>query len=257
MQKYSILALQNQQMQKEARQDWYTSWFDSPYYHILYKDRDYDEAESFMKRLSNFLELKEGDTILDLACGKGRHSISLNKMGFHVTGVDLSASSIDYAKKFETKTLHFEVHDMCLPYSSNFDAVFNLFTSFGYFDAEEDNLRTLKAIKANLKEHGRGVIDFMNVHYVTQHLVPLESKTIDGIIFSIERYVEDNHIIKKIAFEYNGISYRFTERVKALTLDNFRAYFEAAGLTLLHCFGNYNLEPYHEATSDRLILIFE
>ena len=70
-------------MQKEARQDWYTSWFDSPYYHILYKDRDYDEAESFMKRLSNFLKLKEGDTILKYGHDIGKVVKSIKK-GDHV-----------------------------------------------------------------------------------------------------------------------------------------------------------------------------
>ena len=101
-------------MQKETDQ-WYTSWFDTPFYHILYKDRDTEEASFFMKKLTSFLELSKNETILDLACGKGRHAKYLNKMGFDVTGVDLSTSSIEYAKQFENENLHFEVHDMCLP----------------------------------------------------------------------------------------------------------------------------------------------
>lgn len=244
-------------MQKEATQNWYTSWFDSPYYHILYKDRDYKEAEAFMKRLTSFLQLIPGDTVLDLACGKGRHSISLSTMGFHVTGVDLSESSIAYAKKFETPTLHFEVHDMCLPYPGTFKAVFNLFTSFGYFEKEEDNLRTLKAIKQELNTNGRGVIDFMNVYHVSNHLVPMETKTINDITFSIERCVKDGHVLKTISFDDQGHSYRFIERVKALSPNDFNRYFKEAGLTLLHCFGDYMLAPYDQETSERLILIFE
>jgi len=152
---------------------WYASWFDTPFYHILYKDRDYTEAESFMSNLTNYLNVPEHGSILDLACGKGRHAIYLNKIGYNVTGVDLSENSITHAKQFENDTLHFDVHNMCKPYHKEFDAVFNLFTSFGYFDKEEDNLNTIKAIKANLNESGFGVIDFLNSEYIIENLVRL------------------------------------------------------------------------------------
>ena len=103
-------------------ENWYTSWFDSPFYHILYKDRDDIEAQHFMDNLSNYLNIPEHGEILDLACGKGRHSIYLNSLGYNVTGVDLSKNSIDYAKQFENETLQFEVHDMCEPYKKQLDA---------------------------------------------------------------------------------------------------------------------------------------
>ena len=77
---------------------WYASWFDTPYYHILYKDRDHSEAQVFMDNLTNYLNIPEGGKILDLACGKGRHSVYLNSLGYNVTGIDLSEKSIDYAK---------------------------------------------------------------------------------------------------------------------------------------------------------------
>ena len=117
---------------------WYASWFDTPYYHILYKDRNYAEAELFMKTLTHYLNLEPGDEILDLACGKGRHSVYLNSIGYNVTGADLSENSIAHASKFENDTLRFQVHDMCKPFAFQFEAVFNLFTSFGYFENEED-----------------------------------------------------------------------------------------------------------------------
>ena len=112
-------------------QNWFSSWFDTPYYHILYKDRGYEEAQLFMKNLTSFLELQPGARILDLACGKGRHSIYLNELGYEVTGVDLSPRSIEYARQFENEGLHFKVQCMCKPMTEKFDAVFNLFTSFG------------------------------------------------------------------------------------------------------------------------------
>src|SRR5690606_16243699 len=145
----------------------------------------------FTNNLTNYLNLPESGKILDLACGKGRHSVYLNSLGYDVTGVDLSPKSIAYAKQFENDTLHFEVHDMCKPYNGQFDAVFNLFTSFGYFDKEDDNLNTIKAIKADLNETGFGVIDFMNVEYVIGNLVPEDVKSIHNIDFHQKRYVKD------------------------------------------------------------------
>ena len=242
-------------MQKDT-ENWFASWFDTPFYHILYKDRDYEEAVVFMKNLTQFLELKKNQTILDLACGRGRHALSLNELGFDVTGVDLSAESILYAKSFENDTLRFDVHDMCKPYHRKFDAVFNLFTSFGYFEKEEDNFRTISAIKANLKEGGKGVIDFMNVHYVKENLVEREVKKVGKITFHIHRYIKDGYIFKDISFEDNNENYFFTEKVKALTLEEFMAYFKKAGIELLCTFGNYNLEAYNLTKSPRLILIF-
>ncbi|HRN98840.1 MAG TPA: methyltransferase domain-containing protein, partial [Flavobacterium sp.] len=132
---------------------WYASWFDTPYYHILYKDRDYHEAQLFMDNLTGYLNLPEKAKILDLACGKGRHSVYLNQLGFDVTGADLSANSIAQASQHQNPTLHFKVHDMREPFEEKFDAVFNLFTSFGYFDDDNDNLRTLKAIHESLNDY--------------------------------------------------------------------------------------------------------
>ena len=228
-------------MQKDT-ENWYSSWFDTPFYHILYKDRDYKEAGNFMDKLTTILKLSQNDEILDLACGKGRHSKYLNDLGFRVTGVDLSPKSISFAKQFENSSLVFEEHDMCMPYPKKFDAVFNLFTSFGYFENEADNLRTIKAIKSELKPIGYAVIDFLNAEFVKKDLVPSESKIVNGIIFNIERSIENGYIFKKIHFNYNNEEYSFVERVKAITLSDFNSYFKEANIKLLHCFGDYQLK---------------
>ncbi len=235
---------------------WYASWFDTPYYHILYKDRNHTEARNFMDNLTTYLSLEQGEKILDLACGKGRHSIYLNTLGYDVTGVDLSKNSIEYASQFENETLKFRVHDMCRPYSEKFSAVFNLFTSFGYFDKEEDNLNTIKSIKADLNTRGFGVIDFMNVEHVIDNLVPEENKEVDGILFKIKRYLQDGYIFKEIRFNDKDEDFFYTERVKAITLKDFENYFDKANVDLLDIFGNYQLQKFNSKTSHRLILIF-
>lgn len=256
-------------------QEWYASWFDTPYYHILYKDRNYNEAGAFMKRLTDRLQLPKNTSILDLACGRGRHSVYLNRLGYRVLGVDLSPSSIAFAKAqlknpmfhledperslnpVDTARIEFEVHDMTQPYERRLDVVLNLFTSFGYFKNEEDHLKTILSIKANLNEGGVAVIDFMNVPYVLDHLVDQEIKMVDGIEFAIKRSYQDGFIFKNIQFSDEGQDFNFTERVRALTLDNFQHLFHAAGLELVDLYGDYNLSEYQEKRSPRLIMVLK
>ena len=237
--------------------DWFTDLFNTPYYHTLYKHRNDEDAQFFMQNIISYLKLPKTAHILDLPCGKGRHSIYLNKLGYNVTGVDLSKNSIEYASQFKNKTLQFKVHDMSLPYSEKFAAVFNLFTSFGYFENEENNLKTIKAIKSNLSDDGFGIIDFMNVEYVINNLVATEIKEVSGIQFHIKRYVEDGYIYKEIKFNDKGKDFLFEEKVKALALQDFLHYFENAQVDLLSIFGDYQLKKFHKTDSPRLILIFK
>ena len=243
-------------MQKEVN-NWFASWFDTPYYHILYKDRNYREAQLFMDNLTHYLNLPDKAKVLDLACGKGRHSIYLNQLGYDVLGVDLSENSIDEAKKNTNDHLHFRVHDMREPFDEKFDAIFNLFTSFGYFENEADNLKTLVAIKESLSEYGFAVIDFMNATNVITNLVPEEVKTVNEIDFHIKRFHIDGYIYKEIDFEDKGEKFHFTEKVRALTLADFQAMMDEAGIFLLDTFGDYKLKKFHKTESERLIMIFK
>lgn len=242
---------------EQPTETWFSSWFDTPYYHILYKDRNYREAQVFMDNLTHYLNLPEKAKVLDLACGKGRHAIYLNQLGFDVIGADLSENSIAEATKNANETLHFKVHDMREAFEEKYDAIFNLFTSFGYFENDDDNLKTLKAIKESLSEYGFAVIDFMNVNQVLDTLVPEEIKTVDGIDFHLKRYLKDGHIYKEIDFEDKGQKFHFTEKVKALTLEDFENLMEEAGIYLLDIFGDYKLKKFHKTESERLILIFK
>ena len=242
---------------QETKKTWFTNWFDTPFYHILYKDRDYAEAQLFIDNITDYLNLPENAKVLDLACGRGRHSIYLNKLGYNVVGADLSENSINFAKKFENDTLQFIVKDMRQPFQEKFDAIFNLFTSFGYFENDEDNLTTLKAIKTSLNDVGFAVIDFMNVHKVIENLVANEEKEVDGTIFIIKRWFKEGYIYKNIKFTYENEAFEFTEKVKALTLEDFEVLMEEAGIYLLDIFGDYKLHKFHKKESDRLIMIFK
>ena len=237
--------------------NWFESWFDTKYYHILYKERNDEEAQLLMDNLTHYLNLPEDAKILDLACGKGRHAIYLNSLGFDVTGADLSENSIAEASKFSNEKLHFKVHDMRETCDEKYDAIFNLFTSFGYFEDDADNYKTIKAIHNSLTETGFAVIDFMNADYVIDNLVAEEVKSVDGIDFHIKRYYKDGHIFKEISFEDDGKQFHFTERVQALRLADFEQIMEDAGIFLLDIFGDYKLRKFYKNQSERLIMIFK
>lgn len=237
--------------------DWFASWFDTSFYHVLYKHRDYSEGQSFLKNLITFLNLEKNKVILDLACGKGRHSIYLNSLGFHVIGADLSKNSIEFAKQFETETLKFVEHDMRDPFKSKFDVILNLFTSFGFFEDDAEDIAILHNIKNGLNKNGIAVIDFMNTKKVISELVSEEELTIDDITFKMNRYVKNGFIVKEINFDAEGEHHTYFEKVKSLDFDKINSYVNSVGFKIKHTFGDYQLEKFSEETSDRLILVLE
>ncbi len=235
---------------------WYQSWFDTPFYHQLYNHRDEAEAERFMINLMRFLDLPKRSKILDLPCGKGRHSVFLNKLGYRVYGADLSEKSISSAKNFEKEDLSFFIHDMMKPLPDKYDTVLNLFTSFGYFD-EEDNIAVLQNFVRALNPSGIIVIDFLNIQQIRNNLVPEEVVRRDAIDFKISRCIDNNNLVKKIKFDAGDRSYEFEEHLKCIDLSKFKEMGEIAGLKIKHTFGDYDLNPFDEENSERLIIIFE
>ncbi len=235
---------------------WYRSWFNSPYYHILYKNRDEREAAQFIDRALKYFNPQVGAKFLDMACGKGRHSIYINKKGYDVTGIDLSEENIKIASQAQNEHLHFAVHDMREPYDHlKFDYVFNLFTSFGYFPSIDENEKVLRASHHNLKLKGKILIDFLNVNQVIADLVQDEIQEIEGITFKISREIEDGIIKKNIDITDGNHQIRFVERVRALTRQDFAGMLSRCDFEILDTFGNYNLDEFDPNESPRLILI--
>ncbi len=235
--------------------DWFTDWFNTSYYHTLYKERNDAEAQLFMKNITSFLNLPKKTHILDLPCGKGRHSVFLNSLGYKVTGGDLADNSIQLAKKFENETLKFKVHDMRKPFNNRYDAVFNLFTSFGYFDDDKEDILILNNIKQGLNKDGAFVFDFLNAEKVKLNLVKEETKIVDDITFYIKREIKNGFILKHISFFADNEQHSYTEQVKYLDLSKMTSFFKEVGFTITNVFGNYNLDAYSAKTSDRLIII--
>lgn len=239
-----------------AEEEWFASWFDSPYYTILYRHRNDAEARTALLNLHAYLNLPPGASVLDLCCGQGRHARTLSELGYKVTGIDLSPASIATAKQLSDSNQHFEIQDMrTFEVNQYFDAVFNLFTSFGYFSDRADNLRVLQRISVHLKEGGTLVIDYLNAFPLIQQAEQMNHLVIDGISFQTRKEKVGEFIVKHIDVNDGGAQFHFHEQVQLLTLDDFRNILQEAGFEILHTFGNYQLDEYTPETSERCIII--
>ena len=237
---------------------WFRDWFNSPYYHQLYQNRDESEAELFIDNLISHLNPPPTSEMLDVACGKGRHSIQLAQKGFNVTGIDLSEDSIRAAKELEKENLSFYVHDMRLPFWINyFDYAFNFFTSFGYFNTRREHNDSIRTIAQSLKMNGIFVIDYLNVHYSEEHLHHKSEKQIEGVHFSITKWFDETHFYKKIIIEdeTQKESMEYIEKVAKFNLSDFTDMFSFEGLQIQEIFGDYSFNTYDVKKSPRLIII--
>lgn len=239
-------------------QSWFKNWFNSPYYHQLYFNRDESEAAAFINKLMGYLKPAAGSTMLDVACGKGRHSLQLAEKGFDVTGIDLSEDSINEALQYQHDYLHFYQHDMRLPFRINYyDYAFNFFTSFGYFNTQRENDNSIRTIAQSLKPTGTFVMDYLNVHYAEDHMVHRSEKEIDGVNFIITKWHDETHFYKKIMIEDEALEEPLvhTEKVSKFTIGDFTEMFAYQGLQVKEVFGDYNFSNYHLRNSPRLIMI--
>ncbi len=240
------------------KKEWFAEWFDSPYYHLLYKNHDEKEAQTALDHLLGALDLSPGSRILDLACGRGRHSRYLASKGFAVTGLDISPSSIAFARQFEHENLEFYQQDMRKAFISKpFDAVMNMFTSFGYFKSDADHLLALHHVSGSLRSGGLFLLDFLNAAFVRNNLVESEVKTVEGLDFSLKRWIRAGYVFKSVEFRVEGQLFHFQEQVRLFELSDFQALLDHAGLQLRRTYGDYDLPAFDPETSKRLILIAE
>jgi SAM-dependent methyltransferase len=242
-------------MTQPGHHPWYQSWFDTPWYHLLYRHRDYKEAEHFIDSICQYLAMPLNTVMLDLACGKGRHSIYLARKGYRVVGLDLSARNITEASQHANERLSFAVHDMRKVWKpAYFDVVFNLFTSFGYFDDKADDEAVMCSIHEMLKPGGLFVFDYLHSTHVQETHIPSEVQQHDNIRFSISRHINPEWIVKQIEFEAGGQAYSFYEKVRNYQPEELATMLQRSGFEIIRSFGNYRLDPL-SADSPRCIFI--
>lgn len=242
----------------EQARSWYKDWFNSPYYHQLYIKRDNAEAAGFINHLIDYLKPAPGSLMLDIACGRGQHSIQLAEMGFDVTGIDLSKNNIIKAKEKENDHLHFFNHDMRMPFWINyFNYAFNFFTSFGYFNTRREHNNAIRTIAQSLKPDGIVVIDYLNVPYEEKHLVPKLEMEIDDVAYRIIKWFDGSNFYKKIIVEDKNLEEPlvFHERVAKFSLEDFTEMLASQKVQIQQVFGDYKFGNYSLDESPRMIII--
>ncbi|MFD1178730.1 class I SAM-dependent methyltransferase [Paenibacillus puldeungensis] len=244
--------------------EWYELSFGEDYL-LVYKHRDFQGAKHEVQKMIAWLGLPKGAKVLDLCCGMGRHSMALVEAGYTVTGVDLSDVLLREAKGNDTAghVKWYKADMRKLPLAGGFDAVVNLFTSFGYFETDEEHIQVLQEIARMLKPGGRFIIDFLNPAYTAAHLVPHSERVDEGQLISEHRCIENGYVkktidISKADSDLDGTTNqprRYMERIKLYSKDDFAVMLERAGLVLEKVHGAYDEESYDPDTSPRMIMV--
>jgi ubiquinone/menaquinone biosynthesis C-methylase UbiE len=253
--------------------EWYERSFGEDYL-LVYKHRDVQGAKREVHKMISWLHLKQDAQVLDLCCGMGRHAMALVELGYDVTGVDLSDVLLREAVRNDPQgQVTWLKGDMrAVPLKDKYDAVVNLFTSFGYFEKDEEHIKVLQEIARLLQPQGRFIIDYLNPTYTAQHLV-LQSQRWDAGQHIIEsRKIEDGYVKKEITIINSNIvsgnigsnnidenctaeKRNYLERIKLYNQDQFVTMLSQAGLTVEHIYGGYDEEQYDAATSARMIIV--
>jgi SAM-dependent methyltransferase len=238
-----------------------TAWYEQSFgqdYLVVYKHRDIQGAMNEVQKMVRWLELQPGAEIFDLCCGMGRHSLTLANYGFNVTGMDLSEVLLNEAERLDSegKVTWLRGDMRNIPLEQSFDAVVNLFTSFGYFRDEAENEKVIHEINRLLSINGKFIIDFLNPAYVEANLVPHSFRKEVGLDIDESRSIEEGYVRKRIIIREEGQAERsYLEQVRLYRLDDFKRMLSSAGLEIDQVYGHYDGTPYDEQESPRLIIV--
>ena len=239
--------------------EWFKEWFNTKEYLEVYQHRNDADAKELFTLIMNNIQIQKDGKVLDLACGAGRHSILFAKMGFDVTAVDLSENLLKVAKAnahFEDVKVRFIEADLRHFWlNEKFDLIVNLFTSFGYFENDEENFSIFSTASGLLKPGGFFVFDFMNRGYVENFLVKESKGQIASEEITQKRRIEGDRVIKDIIICNNGDTKTFYESVKMYRLNELKLAITEKGLAIKETFGDFKGNKYIEESSPRIIII--
>lgn len=240
----------------EETKAWFESWFNTPYYHILYAHRNDTEARAFIDLLVQTLAPAPGLQLLDVGCGKGRHSNYFAQKGFRVHGIDLSPENIRYAQEHALPGTRFSIRDMRhINERETCDWVVNLFTSFGYFDSAAENRQVLQQIYNALKPGGTFIFDYLNPHFVRNNLHQTSYTEKGNIQIRTRKSEENGYVRKEICVSDGGKDLRYEEKVKLLEPELLRNWLTECGFRIAETWGDYMLNPLLEQESPRSVFV--
>jgi SAM-dependent methyltransferase len=232
--------------------EWFEEWFGEEYLR-LYPHRDDAEAERAVALILRTLPFQPGWRALDVACGAGRHARAFVAAGVRCTGLDLSWTLLQLARRTTTAPLvRADMRQLPIRPGS-MDLTVNLFTSFGYFERDAEHTAALREMISTVRPGGWFVIDFLNPAAVRRSLVPKETLELAGSTIEVSRSVSpDGRYVCKSIRSPEGRHY--TERVRLFEPAEISAMLEAAGVTVRFHFGDYDAAPLAPESSRTILL---
>lgn len=241
---------------------WYREFFDDLYLQVYQPFEKPERVRSEVDFIVRTLGLPKGAKILDLCCGQGRHSLELARRGYEVVGVDLSEALLYVAKKraeqegLKVVFLHCDMRE--IDFNNEFDAVINMFSSFGYLENEAEDEKVLAKVAQALKEGGKFLLDVMNRDWLVRNFQPMGWRADDEGWFVLEERTFD-HLSGRVETRWifiarDGVRYERLSSIRLYTVSELRTMLERAGLQVTNLFGDYDSSPY-TWDSQRLIVV--
>ena len=231
-----------------SNKKWFETWFNHPFYLELYTHRNDDDAKILLNLILPNLKLQPNARILDLGCGNGRHSINLAKLGFNVTGLDLSSNLLSIAKQeAERQKIKIDFVEADMRYFKLyplFNGIFSFFTSFGFFDDDRENFSVFRNVSDHLVKDGFYVFDYLNESFIRKNLVSEDVQQKGDFTIVQKRRIENDMVKKTVRIEKKNEILEFEESVKLYPYEMISEVLTNFGLEVAHSWGDYSGIPF-------------
>ncbi len=224
-------------------EDWFVDAFGADY-PFLYRHRDADSARAEITALMQRLDLPAGARVLDVCCGAGRHMLTLADLGYDIWGLDLSPQLLARAAEhpsIDDRLVRADIR--ALPFRPVFDAALNLFTSFGYFQRDEENAGAMRQMVGTLKPRGRIVVDLIHRAHLEANLVEQTVEQRDGMRLRVHRAIVGDRVVKRTEIETAGRVRELVESVRLYGCEEITALLETCGVGDIELFGDFDGSP--------------
>lgn len=242
---------------------WYVDFFRRDYLNVYGHMFTAERAEKESAFVASVLELKAGAQVLDLCCGQGRHSVELAKRQLLVTGLDLNPEYLELAQqaaaagKVKIETIAADMRE--IPFEGKFDAIVNMYSSFGYLESEADDVRVLESAAKALKTGGRLLLDMLNREWAIDNYIQNDWHTgADGTLY-VERRDLDlatsrMHVHFIVVDAKGGRRESIGHIIRLYTLTEMTRLLERVGMRTTAVFGGFEGEEYGIGTR-RMIVV--
>jgi SAM-dependent methyltransferase len=244
---------------------WYVDFFRGDYLNVYGHMFTEERAEKESAFVARVLGLQPTASVLDLCCGQGRHSIQLAKRGLRVTSLDLNAEYVELARKaaesakVAIETVTADMRE--IPFANKFDAIVNMYSSFGYLESEAEDLKVLESAAKALKGGGRLLLDMLNREWAIDNYIQNDWHTgADGTLY-VERRDLDlatsrMHVHFIVVDPKGGRRESIGHIIRLYTLTEMTRLLERVGLRVTSVFGGFEGEEYGIGTR-RMIVVAE